>query len=89
MPKNSLDKALQEHFRTFNQRTITEEKVDSFFKEQFDHICQLYKESGGRSSKMEYQDITTGFGDCKRFSIECRNTTSMYISLSVIRGDLP
>jgi len=86
--KNDLDRELQDHFRSLDQKIITEDVAEQFFQNEFDNICQLYKQSGRRSSLSEFSKVPALRLDRICFSIDNRQGKNMCIDLLPIYGEI-
>lgn len=86
--KNDLDRELQEHFRTLDHNLISEQDTEALLQGEFDKICQLFKQSGKRTSLADFDKSTPEYAGSIRYTVGNRQGTNMYIDLLPILGDL-
>lgn len=83
--KNNLEKVLQNSFKCFDRKTITENKI-SLIKTTFDDAVAFYKNGGGKATATiesnSYSENST------RYDIKNNQNTSMFITLIKIKGEI-
>lgn len=83
---NALDQRLQKELIDSFRHVIIPESQVPLIKNEFERICNDYQKKGGRA-KMIFSAWSDKSGDYQ-YSIGTKQKTSMYITLTLIRGTI-